>query len=69
MESEGKGSKDRGKRAREGRKRVTNNPVEKACEREGKGSENDEKRTGTRREKVQRMMAKGQGHGGKRFRG
>jgi hypothetical protein len=35
-------------------------------EREGKDSE-DEKRTGTRREKIQRMR-KGQGHGGKRFR-
>ncbi len=39
----------------------------RAMEREGKDSE-DEKRTGTRREKVQRMMRKGQGHGGKTFR-
>ncbi len=36
-------------------------------EREGKDSE-DKKRTGTRREKVQRMKTKGHGKGGKGFR-
>ncbi len=48
-----------GKGPGKGRKKVTKDNVEKACEREGKGSENDEKRTGTRREKVQMMMTKG----------